>query len=354
MARTFRNFIKFTNHPLATIGLKIKQKLGLLSPPTIIPYRGFGNKNYAHVKGHVLENKLVYEAKEWDRHHKNIRGMLARYMSSQIPGVRVQGTFMGETQVAETDKKGYFEMNFNFKKPLEKEGWLPIQFEMVDQIVDDQDPVIVEGEVYIEESKSQYGIITDVDDTIIISRSTRVFEKLWIILTKNSKTRLPFKGVSDFYCELHLGTKGDFTNPVFYVSSSEWNLYDFLEDFCRVRQLPKGVFLLQDLKTSLWKLIKTGGGDHSHKEDKIRKLLTVYKDMNFVLIGDSGQHDAEIYSRITKDFPGRIKAIYIREVSKSRSVTVKEIADGVTEVDMLLIETTAMAHEHARKNGLIN
>lgn len=353
MNKSLRKSIEFTKHPLAGIGLKIKQKLGLLSPPTIIPYRGFGNKKYAHIKGHVLENKLTYEAQEWDRHHKNVLGMLGRYMSSQIPGVRVQGEFAGKTVIAETNKDGYFEMDFKFSEPIEEEGWLPVSLELLDNIVEDQDPVVQEGEIYIEEESSRFGVITDVDDTIIISRATTTFQKLWIILTKNSKTRLPFTGVSDFYCELHIGTKGDFTNPVFYVSSSEWNLYDFLEDFCRVRDLPKGVFLLQDLKTSLWKLIKTGGGNHQHKEEKIRTLLEVYDKMNFILIGDSGQRDAEIYSRITKDFPGRIKAIYIRDVKSSRKATVREIADGVKEVDMLLVETTAMAHEHAKENGFI-
>lgn len=352
MAKKFKKFVKFTNHPLAHFTLKVKQQLNLLSPPAIIPYRGYGNKSYVHVKGHVLEDMLIYESKESDKKRRNLIGMLGRYMSSQIPGVRIQGTFEGQTLVAETDEDGYFEMDFNFETPLEKTGWRKIQYEVLDQITEDQEDIKEEGEVYIQEDSSRFGVITDIDDTVLISRATSMFKKLWLILTKNAKTRLPFTGVSEFYRELHIGTKGDFVNPVFYVSSSEWNLYDFLEDFMEVRDLPKGVFLLQELKTSLWKLIKSGGGTHMHKEIKIKNILKTY-DLPFILIGDSGQKDAEIYSRITKEFPGRIKAIYIRDVEKKRSEQVKEIADGIKEIDMLLVKTTAMAHDHAKEKGFI-
>ncbi|MGK7391275.1 MAG: App1 family protein [Candidatus Cyclobacteriaceae bacterium M2_1C_046] len=352
MTSKFRKFIKFANHPLASFGLKVKQKLNLLSPPAIIPYRGYGNRSYAHVKGHVLENKLIYESKESDKKRKNIIGMLGRYMSSQIPGVRIQATFEGQTLVAETNENGYFEMDFHFETPIANAGWRKIQYEVLDKITEDQEDIKEEGEVYIQEDSSRFGIITDIDDTVLISRATSMFKKLWLILTKNSKTRLPFTGVSEFYNELHIGAKGDFTNPVFYVSSSEWNLYDFLEDFAEVRDLPKGVFLLQELKTSLIKLIKSGGGTHMHKEIKIKDILKTY-NLPFILIGDSGQKDAEIYARIANGFPGRIKAIYIRDVKKSRGEQVREIADGVKEIDMLLVKTTKMAHDHAKENGFI-
>ena len=352
MKKAFRKFIKFNHHPLANFSLKLKQQLNLLSPPAIIPYRGYGNKYYSHIKGHVLENKLIYESKESDKKRKNIIGMLGRYMNSEIPGVRVKGTFEGKEIIAETDEKGYFEMDFHFDQPIEETGWKQIHFEVMDEIVEDQEEITAKGEIYIQEESSRYGIITDVDDTILISHATSMLKKVWLILTKNSKTRLPFTGVSEFYKELHIGTKGDFTNPVFYVSSSEWNLYDFLEDFCETRDLPKGVFLLQELKTSLWKLIKSGGGTHMHKEEKIRRVLETY-DLPFILIGDSGQRDAEIYSNIARAFPGRIKSIYIRDVRKSRKEEIKEIADGIEEIDMLLVKTTAMAHDHAKEQGYI-
>ena len=282
--------------------------------------------------------------------------MLSRYVSSPIPDVRVEVNFLGYDQVVETDNDGYFEAVFKFEVPLNVSGWHKVKYKVLDKIVEDQEEIIVEDEVYILDEFSDYGVISDVDDTILISYATRILRKLRLILTKNSKTRLPFTGVAAFYKALHTGNKDEVTNPIFYVSSSEWNLYDFLADFCEVRNIPKGPFLLQDLKLGLWKLIRSGGGSHEHKLAKIRHLLTLFKNIRFVLIGDSGQHDSLLYAEITREFPGRIIAIYIRDVSRSKKdEKVNAIAEDLKDhdVDMLLVSNTADAARHAYKNSLI-
>lgn len=282
--------------------------------------------------------------------------MLSRYISSPIPDVRVEISFFDQDQVVVTDEEGFFEAIFLFDVPLKVNGWQKVKYKVLDQIVDEQEEMEVEDEVYVLEENSSYGVISDVDDTILISHATKILKKFRLILTKNSKTRLPFTGVAAFYKALHTGKKEHVTNPIFYVSSSEWNLYDFLEDFCQVRNIPKGPFLLQDLKVGLWDLIKSGGGSHYHKLEKIRHLLAVFKDIPFILIGDSGQRDSLLYAEITRQFPHRVKAIYIRNVSKSReNDRVNNLAQELKEheVDMLLVSNTADAARHAFKKGLI-
>ena len=248
-------------------------------------------------------------------------------------------------------------MDFTFDEPLTVSGWHKVKYKVLDKIVDEQEELEVEGEVYIHQNgEAKYGIISDVDDTILISHATKVLSKLRLILTKNSKTRLPFTGVAAFYNALHRGPDKAVRNPVFYVSSSEWNLYDFLEDFCEVRNIPKGPFLLQDLKTSVWKLLKSGGGNHYHKLEKIKHLMSTFDDMSFILIGDSGQHDSLLYAEISREFPERVKAIYIRDVSKSKKdEKVNNIARELLEhnVEMLLVTDTEEAARHAYDNGLI-
>ncbi|MBL6446111.1 DUF2183 domain-containing protein [Fulvivirga sp. 29W222] len=283
--------------------------------------------------------------------------MLSRYMSSPIPDVRV-GIFLFDQEcIVETDENGYFEKDFMFNKPLAISGWHKVRYKVLDKIVEEQEELEVEGEVYIHRNgEAKYGVISDVDDTILISHATKILSKLRLILTKNSKTRLPFTGVAAFYNALHHEPGRSVQNPVFYVSSSEWNLYDFLEDFCEVRNIPKGPFLLQDLKTSLWKLIKSGGGNHYHKLEKIKHLMLTFEDMPFILIGDSGQRDSLLYAEITRQFPERVKAIYIRDVSKSRKdEKVNAIAREllVHNVEMLLVADTEEAARHAYENGLI-
>ncbi|UII22538.1 App1 family protein [Fulvivirga ligni] len=335
--------------------MRIKKWLGVLSPPTIIPYRGYGTPSQVFIRGHVLDDRILYESNKEDRKRKNFRAMISRYLSEAIPDVRVSIQLFGKEKIVTTDANGLFETTFEFSEPTTQTGWQCIFYKVLDKIVDEQKEIETEGEVYIQEPQSAFGIISDVDDTILISHATQTLRKLRLILTKNSKTRLPFTGVAAFYDALNTGVD-NIRNPIFYVSSSEWNLYDFLEDFCEVRNIPKGPFLLQELKTSLWKLVKSGGGTHNHKLEKIRHLFEVYSDLPFILIGDSGQRDSELYTKICEEFPGRVKAIYIRDVSKSRKEKkVLAMAEGLKQhgVEMLLVEDTAAAAKHAFENQYI-
>ena len=299
---------------------------------------------------------MLYEVNRYDKPKRNIRAMLSRYVSSPIPDIRVEVQLFKEDKIVVTDENGYFEAIFEFEKPLEISGWHPVKYKVLDKIVEEQEELEIEDEVYIHNGKAAYGVISDVDDTILISHATKTLRKLRLILIKNAKTRLPFAGVAAFYQALHTGPDPLKFNPIFYVSSSEWNLYDFLVDFCTVRNITKGPFLLQDLKTSLWKLIKSGGGTHTHKLDKIRHLMKVFNDLPFILIGDSGQRDSLLYADITKEFPGRIKAIYIRDVSSTKKdIMVNKVAENLKKhgVEMLLVADTAKAARHAYDNGWI-
>jgi phosphatidate phosphatase APP1 len=336
--------------------LAMKKSLGLLSPPVILAYRGFGNQQQVLVAGHVLDDRLLYEATTEDRTRKNMRAMLSRYWSTSIPNVRVAIELLGYRSVVTTDENGLFEKVFRFSEPLSVDGWQSVRYQVLDELEEGQDLLVSEGEVYIQSERDTLGIISDVDDTILISHATETLKKLRLILTKNPKTRLPFAGVSAFYQALQAGASGQLRRPIFYVSSSAWNLYDFLVDFCEVRGIPKGPFLLQDLKTNLLQLYRSGGGSHHHKLEKIRSLLQLYPNMSFILIGDSGQKDPILYAEAVKAFPGRIRAIYIRDLSiPQKAAAVSHISETLTgqDVEMILVKDTAEAAEHAFANGWI-
>jgi phosphatidate phosphatase APP1 len=96
---------------------------------------------------------------------------------------------------------------------------------------------------------------------------------------------------------------------------------------------------------------------HEHKLGAIREILDVHPTLPFVLVGDSGQEDAEIYARIAREHPGRIHAIYIREVGRAKHAgAVREIAVKMRalNVPMLLAPDTVAAAEHAAARGLIS
>jgi phosphatidate phosphatase APP1 len=350
-------------NPFRKLKLWLKQRLGWLGIPVIIPYSGYGNQQKAFFIGCVSEDKGLAKPDPSHSKWENLLAMAKRFSSDEIPEVRVKAEFLGMEKITTTDQNGIFRVSFDFEDKniaFPEKTWVEIKLTLLDQVTIHQPKIEATGEILLlKPSESTYGVISDIDDTILISRSTNVIKKLRLMLFKNAFTRLPFEGVAGFYRALHKGFNGDCHNPVFYVSSSQWNLHDLLSDFCEIRKIPKGVMMLQELrpvKTKKNIRRKSAFDKHAHKLDKIRSIIDTYGHLNFVLIGDSGQKDAEIYRQISKEFPGRILAIYIRDIRKSRVEKVLVIGNELNNqgVDMLLIEDTVYAAQHAIKKGLIN
>ncbi|AHM59001.1 hypothetical protein D770_03670 [Flammeovirgaceae bacterium 311] len=335
--------------------LALKQKLHLLDDITIQPYIGYGNRDYIHINGRVLEHEGLRLPEADDTLLDNIKTLYYRYESDEIPDAPLAyklGSVQGNLT---SDDEGYFSAKLD--NPDRLEGWQEVEYTMLKQYKETQPPVRVKGEVLLQSSNSTLGLISDLDDTVIVSKATDFFEKSRIMLLNSERTRKPFEGVATFYRALQKGAAGHNSNPVFYVSSSSWNLYDMFKNFCEINQLPKGVFLLRDVGLDRKKLYRTG---HSiHKQQKIAQVLETFRELSFLLIGDSGQHDPEIYLEIVKQYPGRIMGIYIRDVhpqeNKPRDLEVKAITEQVARlgVPMLLVKNSAQAAQHAAEQGWI-
>jgi phosphatidate phosphatase APP1 len=162
----------------------------------------------------------------------------------------------------------------------------------------------------------------------------RKLRMLLIAAFNNARTRKPFKGVAAFYRALHAGV-----NPVFYVSKSPWNLYAPIVEYLEVQGLPRGPVLLRDFGRRREK---------EHKRKTIEEILDTYPALPFVLSGDSGEQDPEIYADIVRRFPERIVAIYIRSVNPKR---VKEVERLGTR--LILAPQAETAAAHAAAAGLI-
>lgn len=325
--------------------------------PRIVPYRGYGNETNVFIRGMVIEDKGLAKPKDKQRVWQNLLATLKRFSSDEIPGVKVKAEFLGQIFVQETDDLGYFDFHFTFynnEDALLAKEWHTVHFELLDEIVENQPLVFATGEVRIVPAVQKRIIVSDIDDTVMVSHATQTLRKLRLMLFKNALTRSHFSHVDVFYQALKQGKEKQDNHPFFYVSSSEWNLYDLLEDFFTINKIPKGVFLLRTLTYSIYKFWKSGGGNHEHKYEKIKALMQFYPQSKFILIGDSGQHDPDIYSRVALEFAGRVEAIYIRQI-RSRSYIegnnnlYKKLANVNTAY--LEVDETTEAARHATKNG---
>ncbi|MGQ1891439.1 App1 family protein [Thermophagus sp. OGC60D27] len=359
ISKTFQYILHTAGSPFRRIRLRIKRRLGWLGVPIIEPYIGVSNGREVYISGNVTEDKGLAKPRSGERSGVNMLSMFKRYVSDEISGVRVKVVFYGRTEIVETNELGLFYCYMKFPVPFSSGlRFEKVNYELLDEVVENQGPITAEGKVMVASGKVSYGVISDIDDTVMVSHSTRTLKKLRLMLFKNARTRIPFEGVTAFYRALHKGSANEpGPNPMFYVSSSEWNLYDLLIDFFEYRSIPLGPLLLKELKHNVFKFWKTGGGNHEHKFEKIRFLFSFFPTLNFVLIGDSGQHDPNIYLRIAEEFPGRVKAVYIRCVRKSHkhSETMRTANKlKALDVPVLLIDNTEEAAQHALMNGWID
>jgi phosphatidate phosphatase APP1 len=331
------------------------KRLGLNDPIQIVPYRTYGTARRIYIKGRVLEDKRIASAGEKDTVFNNLLNMYKRFESDEVPGARIKAKLADEEHEVITDKEGYFVLDLNPLTPIINEQlWHPISLELISSPLPIEGRIQVEAEVMIPPPDAEYGIISDIDDTIVKTTATNLLAMSRITFLNNARTRLPFAGVAEFYKALQLGRNGKRNNPFFYVSSSPWNLYDLLKDFLDLNKIPAGPLLLRDFGFDHKQ--KTSNGHKDHKFKEIKQILEAYPHLNFVLVGDSGQEDPVIYQEVVKQFPGRILAIYIRDVQlPDREKIALEVSTSLKEdkVEMIIVDNTVEAAEHAARLGLI-
>jgi len=150
-------------------------------------------------------------------------------------------------------------------------------------------------------------------------------------------------------------TRLDAPNPFFYISSSEWNLYDYLQTVFKKNHLPEGAFLLNQVKR-WYELWKTGKTKHEGKLLRVLRILKVFPHQRFVFFGDNSQSDPAIYAKLAEQFSHRMFAVYIRNVRLKNEQLTRQLLQSMAEknIHVLLFKESAEAIAHSRQIGLIN
>lgn len=324
--------------------------LGLTNEVTIKLYHGYGHTEQLVIYGHVFKLSPTPRKKYRKSFLRNTWALLRLFMVKPFACIDLELQWEGQILYTKTDKDGFFKIEWKDEPPL-PQGWQEV---MAKAKLNGN--VIAEstGYIYIPHP-TQYGFISDIDDTFLISHSANLRKRLFVLFTQNARTRKPFDGVVKHYQLLaNSNTTEDAPNPFFFVSSSEWNLYEYILEFTRVNEIPKGVFLLNQLKR-FSQLLKTGQNHHQGKFTRIARILENYPKQRFVLLGDSSQQDPYIYEAIVSHFPKQIHAVYIRDVfaknkHKAADVLGKIEAKGVP---CCFFQNSSDAILHSRKIGLI-
>ncbi|MEA2723590.1 MAG: hypothetical protein QOH59_1361 [Gemmatimonadales bacterium] len=339
----------------ASLGSRVRRGTNALErlvdhdPYHIVGYRGYAADNRVLLLGRVLQNEGLSDPDPSHSKLRNLVAMLKRLESDPLPFARVRARLPGGDRELIADDEGYIRDWVALDAPSEP-GWGSIPLEL-------HDPAggVSSGgrALYLTPPASAaFGVISDMDDTVLQSHVTDLIRAARMVLLENARTRLPFPGVAAFYRALQEGGTGGAGNPIFYVSSSPWNLYDVIEEFLEAQQIPAGPLLLRD-----WDLGPSVLRNAAYKAGVIREILATYPSLPFILVGDSGQEDPEIYADIVATHPGRILAAYIRSVRQDpeRSPAIRALAARVSSggSTLVLADDTLAVARHAASHGWI-
>ena len=325
-------------------------------PIEILAYYGYGNSTRAHVNGRVLEVRNVSTSTDRDSTFRNLLNTYRRAEADPIAFATVKVEYGETITVMKADDEGFFSGWLELAKPLTGDDeWNEYTVSLSAPVYHDMKTPDGNGEILVPPKSARFGVISDIDDTVIQSRVSNFLQAARTVMLGNARTRLPFPGVAAFYRALRDGAGGDEKNPIYYVSSSPWNIFDVISEFMEIQKIPRGPLLLRDWDIGFGLL--SSSRHLEHKTEPIRNIMKLKPDLEFILIGDTSQQDPEIYRQIVSEFPKRVKAIYIRDVSANaeRSAAVKKLAEEVLAAGSVLVlaEHTLDAARHAAQQGWI-
>ncbi len=262
--------------------------------------------------------------------------------------------FGGAIQKVRADRDGYFKVLMNPVYPPSSDRlWHSMDLEL---LWPRSPNPRAEGVFFVPSRSARYVVISDIDDTVMHTGVANKAMMMWRLFFQSPDSRTAFPGVGAFYRGLHRGVSGAEMNPLLYVSRGPWALYEVLDAFFNLHRVPVGpILFLREWGLTLQRPFPPPS--KGHKLNLVRTMLSLYARMPFILIGDSGQRDPEIYAQVVREHPGRIQAIYIRHVSRdpARAEAVNALAGSVADIGgslVLAADTTAMAL-HAAEKGFI-
>lgn len=325
--------------------------LRLTDSPVVKLYTGYGNETQCYLYGHAFSFSPIPRKKYRQNLLINAFALLRLFMVRTKKGAVIRLLWKDEQFITRSEADGFFKFEWS-PVIMPAIGYHDIEVHMLD--LNGQIMATATAQLLIPPN-NPFAVVSDIDDTFLISYSGNLRKRLYVLLTENALSRKPFDGVAKHYKLLsHARASKDTVNAFFYVSSSEWNLYDYIRDFSKQHQLPQGIYLLNQVKT-FSQVFKTGQNNHGTKFMRISRILEAYPQQQFILLGDDSQEDPKIYTSLVKHFGQQIFCIYIRCVGKNVKPPVEEMMNTIKEagIHCCYFDHSADAIAHSISIGLV-
>jgi phosphatidate phosphatase APP1 len=268
----------------------------------VVIYDGFGSGERFTVEGRVIEEKTRSQAKPDDSWLSNLWRNFNFMRNSEKENVALTISIADNKMTVTSNEEGYIRVDAKPAKPLSA-GWHTVKATAK--------RAQGEGRVLIVPQANTHGVISDIDDTVIVSEVNDKKKLLENTFLQNSTQRKTFPGTAAFYKTLLSKNAEPNAAPMFYLSASPRQLTNNITSFLTQNDFPPGPLIT--------KLINSDERDplldqQKYKLAKIEIIFAALPWVNFTLVGDDGEFDPEIYRTIQEKFPQRVSAIYIRKV----------------------------------------
>ncbi|MDF2145002.1 App1 family protein [Knoellia sp. p5-6-4] len=299
----------------------------------VVSHTGYGSEDFVRVLGRVLLTRRPEEhpgadaeasVSELRAAEEEQRGWRA-FITAPSMNVPVTITVGRRTVRARSDRSGYIDVTV--KDHGLDPGWHEVEIEA-------HDAESVRAAVCVVSPEATFGIISDIDDTVISTSLPRPLIAAWNTFVRTESARHVVPGMASLYREL-LAEHPD--APIVYVSTGAWNTSPHLNRFLKRHGYPLGPLLLTD-----WGPTNTGWfrSGQEHKRSCLHRLANELPHIRWVLVGDDGQHDPKIYGDFAEERPDRVQAIAIRELTPTEQV----LSHGIPVSN----EELAPRHRHHR------
>ncbi|GAA1847058.1 App1 family protein [Microbacterium koreense] len=278
--------------------------------PSVTPFPSYGGSGWVRVLGRVLIVPPMPQRNPGE--YSSVRGWRS-FASVPIGYAQVTVTIGDVTHEVVSDRGGVIDAVLPATLDA---GWQTFTMS-----VEDSDPV--ESRTFIVDEDIRFGVVSDVDDTVMVTALPRPLLAAWNSFIVDEHARQPVAGMAVLLERVVRDNPG---SPVVYLSTGAWNIAPTLVRFLRRHLFPSGAMLLTDWGPTHDRWFRSG---REHKADNLRRLAREFPDVRWLLIGDDGQHDDELYTRFTSEHPENVVGVAIRRLSPAEAV----LAGGRTAVN---------------------
>lgn len=281
---------------------------------TIIPYTGYGNQDHVRVLGRLVlqPNKPRTDLGRFAESVLNKRGW-RNFLTAAVPHGEVVVKLGDHHLSLTTDRSGYLDVSIR-AHALEP-GWRQV-------ILGTDDATPVGAPVHVVSSEETFGLISDIDDTVLTTWLPRLFLAAWNSFVQTEGNRQAVPGMARMYQKLLADHPGA---PIVYISTGAWGTLPFINRFLKRHGYPSGAMLMTDWGPTNTGFFRSG---RDHKLYSMHELARDFPNIKWVLIGDDGQHDPSLYRTFAELQPEHVRAIAIRKLSTAEQV----LAHGTTTV----------------------